>query len=348
MAEFEKINIYVPRDLALSLERDAMLFEIFKKDNHTINRNRFLSMLIIGYAQTYAQERSDAFQRILHIAGDYVKDVRLRSDLSRRLLEQVLYPDQPKEKGSHPVTLSLKPTRETELLLQEIYQLPSQEGSISQYLCKMFSEYRKKPLPERERIIFHDTYDFLQDAVARKKSIIFISSSAPGVLQHVLPYALSSGPEEMFNYLLCQQMNEKTNTIEARTYRIGRIQELRYSGTQIIADPSVSRYLKQMKDTHPQYAIRNSETAEVVLTEVGLASYNKIYHGRPSYDSLEVSDSGYRMRFNCSEDQLFLYFKRFEPGEAIVLAPESLRNRLMHFLKNGYEAYLKSSGSSSG
>ena len=49
----EKINIYVPENIGAMIESDATMFEVYKKDGRTINKNRFLGMLIIGYYNDY-------------------------------------------------------------------------------------------------------------------------------------------------------------------------------------------------------------------------------------------------------------------------------------------------------
>ena len=48
MSDLDKINIYVPEHIGTVIDNDAELFEVLKKDGRTINRNRFLSLLILA------------------------------------------------------------------------------------------------------------------------------------------------------------------------------------------------------------------------------------------------------------------------------------------------------------
>ena len=61
----EKINIYVPENIGAMIESDATMFEVYKKDGRTINKNRFLGMLIIGYYNDYVTEAKAAYDAIL-------------------------------------------------------------------------------------------------------------------------------------------------------------------------------------------------------------------------------------------------------------------------------------------
>lgn len=43
MSEQDKINIYVPREVGEVLDSDNEMFEVFKPDGMTLNRNQFLT-----------------------------------------------------------------------------------------------------------------------------------------------------------------------------------------------------------------------------------------------------------------------------------------------------------------
>ena len=61
MSDLEKINIYVPEQIGVILDNDANPFEILKKDGKTINRNKFLSLLILGYQNSYVSEYQQSY-----------------------------------------------------------------------------------------------------------------------------------------------------------------------------------------------------------------------------------------------------------------------------------------------
>lgn len=94
-----------------------------------------------------------------------------------------------------------------------------------------------------------------------------------------------------------------------------------------------------MLKTDPQYAINDDAEARVRLTSTGEIAFRRIYSGRPKEIRIEQSGDERVYCFNCSLDQLFIYFRRFGPKEAEVLFPESLKNRLVQFHKGALEMY---------
>ena len=65
MSEQEKINIYVPREVGELLDSDNEMFEVFKRDGRTLNRNQFLTQLVTGYYDVYARELQAKSEAIL-------------------------------------------------------------------------------------------------------------------------------------------------------------------------------------------------------------------------------------------------------------------------------------------
>ena len=74
----EQINISVPYEVKQRLEEDASLFEVFKKDGDTINRNDFINRLIYGYYTKYVEQQSEIAKDIF----DVVLDEQLTADVT--------------------------------------------------------------------------------------------------------------------------------------------------------------------------------------------------------------------------------------------------------------------------
>ena len=88
----EKINIYVPDNVGRILENDASLFEIFKRDGRTVNKNRFLSMLITGFYGQYVQEYTQKYDAIKKETAGVVKSAEKRDLLADSILKNVILP----------------------------------------------------------------------------------------------------------------------------------------------------------------------------------------------------------------------------------------------------------------
>ena len=116
----EKINIYVPEKIGKMLENDAVMFEVYKKDGRTINKNRFLGLLIKGYYGDYISEARAAFETILSSIETKKLSLQEKEQIADSVLKNTILPTVPSRKGKHPARLSLKPTKDTETLIQQI------------------------------------------------------------------------------------------------------------------------------------------------------------------------------------------------------------------------------------
>lgn len=347
MSYREKINIYVPEAVGAMLNNDAALFEVFKKDGYTINRNRFLSLLIIGYYSAYVSECRQQFENLQDELQKFIPKTAIREEAAESILNRVIMPEIPKRKGKNPVKLSLKPTAETDGIIMSITDGLSADDYVSQYFCRMFMSYAKKPLYERERLIFSNNAQMLMSACESNRPITFTTIWNTKIVHEVVPYELAVGQDEMFNYLLCQERNIKTGILEARAYRLNRITRINFSASTANLTNEIVHYLELMKRSGAQYPINDEDEICVRLTDYGVISYNRIYHGRPKYERIEHTDTGHLYYFQCSKDQVFFYFRRFEAGAAEVLYPETLRERMIRFHTMALEAYGNTGGNGS-
>ena len=334
MSNLDKINIYVPEHIGQILERDAEMFEVFKKDGNTINKNRFLSKLLLGYYSSYANERQQAYEKIATCLMESGIDSRRSHDIADNILKNVVLPAVPSRKGKNPSNLSLKPTKETETLILDI----EKDKYFSQYFCGMLMSYCEKPFYERERIVFRDKYELLQDACEKSSPIAFSTIWKPEVIHTAIPYKLATGQEEMFNYLLCAETNTETGVQEAKSYRLNRIKRIHYKEISNQICDEVQEHLDRMVLYAPQYMINDDEECCVKLTDSGRKNFSRIYYGRPKVDRIEEKADGYYYYFKGSQDQVFFYFRRFENAE--IIRPASLRQKMLEFHRKAYENYL--------
>lgn len=334
----DKINIYVPENIGKILERDAMLFEIFKKDGRSINKNRFLSMLVKGYYNTYETENQATYLAVFSKIGDAIPNLELKNKIVNQIVNDVIRPKVPSRKGKNPTKLSLKPTTETKGIITRIIDVLGDNDYISQYFCRMLMSYCEKPFSVREQIIFDTNYRFLEDACKNGKGIVFSTIWNDRKNHYVYPYKIVSGVEEMFNYLLCCEMME-SGKFMAKAYRLNRISQIDYSSRVKRIPNDVTEKLNLMMAYGPQFEIGIEERCCVKLNKAGMKMYNRIYYGRPIYEYIETKEDGDYYYFNCSEDQLYLYFKRFENDSAIIISPNNLKERIKKFHLNALLAY---------
>ena len=335
----EKINIYVPENIGKMLEGDAVMFEVYKKDGRTVNKNRFLGMLIKGYYDDYISEARVAYETILSAIDSKKLSLQEKEQIADSVLKNSILSAVPSRKGKHPARLSLKPTKDTETLIQQILIDLGGKDYISQYFCRMFMSYCDKPFSKREQIIFKDNYEILQESCSNKQSISFKTIWNEKNIHEVIPYKVVTGPEEMFNYLLCAEINSVTGEQETKTYRLNRIDRINYGKSMGSINDKVRHNLELMIQYGPQYMINDDEESCVRLSSYGVKSFNRIYYGRPQFERIEVKDEQTYYYFKCSLDQLFLYFKRFEGDAAEIIYPKALRERMIRFHADSLDTY---------
>lgn len=328
----EKINLYVPRDIGQKLLNDASLFEIFKKDKRTINKNRFLSLLLCNYYSKYLMEKQEYYKIIKESLSSLDIPDDKPNQIAQYIVDNTFTPTMPRRKGRNPICFSLKPTKETQPIIKKIENNLTETDYISQYICKMLVKYCDKPINERERIIFADNFEKIESACKNKNTISFSLIWDEKRENHeVFPYAIVPGKEEMFNYLICVELNHETQKEVVKSYRLCRITDLGEGNSQRIISDEIEKLCELTKEKGPQYAINTTDRICVRLSDRGQILYNRIYFGRPPFSKIENHEHYHDYYFDCSVDQVFNYFRKFEGDTAIILSPESLRNKMYIF-----------------
>ena len=335
----EKINIYVPENIGAMIENDAVMFEVYKKDGRTVNKNRFLGLLIKGYYGDYISEARDAYDAIISSIETDKLTLKEKEEIADVVLKRAILPVVPSRKGKNPARLSLKPTKDTEALIDQIITDLGGEDYISQYFCRMIMSYCEKPFSKREQIIFKDKYETLKDACSAGRSISFKTIWNDKVIHEVIPYKVVTGSEEMFNYLIGAEINCDTGCQEAKTYRLNRISSINYGRSMDSMDDTVKRHLDMMLKYGPQYMINDDTESCIRLSDSGIRNFSRIYYGRPVVDHVVEKEDGHYYYFKGSKDQVFFYFRRFGYEDAEIISPESLRQRMIDFHSKAYAMY---------
>ena len=339
MSYYEKINIYVPAKIKQQIDNDARLFEILKNDHKTINRNRFLTLVLVGYYKFYTQENQQAYDAIYGILSSSTLSCSKVEELSRRIMNEVFPPTIPKRKGKKPEHLSFKPTEETAGIIDDIQKRSGAADYISQFLCRLLVSFCNKPMPEREKILFRDRFEAIADAIDNRRMISFSSIWDDTKRHDVSPFTIASSQEEMYNYLVCVENDMKTGRPIVRSYRVNRI-------TKILGGPKAPALCDELRhlcertaSISPQYAINSDTEICVKLNETGMRLYNRIYYGRPEIDHIVNHNGYYLCFFRCSLDQVFHYFRRFGNQTAEIISPLSEREHMINFHRGALDTY---------
>lgn len=332
----ESGKIWTPASLNNLLWRDTELFEVFIGKNEKAAINTFLNALIPGYFEKYKLELAKQDAGIRSLLNEYIQD---KSALNR-IVEKLITEDHTADHHDlkqKSIPISFKPRGRAIAINAEIEQAASgMNMSRSGYYKNMLLSYSRKPMYERERLVYHEEAEKIINALKNKKKqeLIFTSRDNPHVIHTVLPYRLAHGTDEQFNYLIGQEMVGRKCV--ACSYRLRRIIISGTQSAQSTLDPQIREYLDLMLYYDPQYAINEHTETCIEFTEKGLKDFRRIYTGRPKLEAEEGSRTKYHTF--CSQEQVINYFKRFNPGEAYILSPEKLRTTLSGYHKKHLDA----------
>ncbi len=329
----EKIRVNLPKRTHDLLLKDAENFEFFKKDG-SLNKNAFINRLILNYHLDYAKKQKEMLGIITSSISKLDDDPFLLEEAGYRILNRLNLNQYGTDENSE-VHISFRPVRDSSNTIEFIESHELRGSSRSNYYRMLFDSYCSLPQDKRERIIFRDIVEPIEEAIAEDRQIYLLSKNnyllgRPGLILN--PYSLSLTREELYNYLLA----EITDVGAVRTTRLCRIRNIRILPEKRVFTDTVKEKLEKMVFNGPQYPYRDEEDEpiRVRFTEEGLRMLKVYYLHRPVPRSIE----GNIYTFDCSHMQALTYFSRF--GEnALILEPNKLSMDMLNYYRSAEEKY---------
>ena len=324
----EKYKIYLSEDIKSRLTNDAELFEFYKKDG-SVNLNAFLKVLIVNYFDQYRHGKEKLLNSIRQDISNIVSISDSDSEiLADRIVNTYLKGDI--ENSEKSIAITLTASGESYDIIGIIENNMLKDSSLSQYLKDMFVSYLSIPRSRREAIIFKDTYETITKALADKKVISFSTTTSRNTSSFAVePYFIAPSKEEQCNYLICND----TRTKHPRTFRISRLTSVFVTADKFELDSELYKELQEKALRSPQ-SVSKTVQAVVKMNSYGIQKFQVVTKNRPDV----LRKDGDLYYFDWSELQLEEYFKRFG-RDAIVLEPQSLRNRLRKYYGMAVRAY---------
>ena len=345
----ETIDIYVPDECARTVRNDAALFEFYGKAGAKAVLNEFLATLIIQYRSVYISDRNRYLKDIMKIVAPHIHD-GFEHLVANQILDQFLFPEIGSKTRNNISRFRLKRNKKLKRELETLTDDDIGEEAVSRYFRNIIISYCKKPIHEREQYIFRENYETLKKACKDQTHLkLSISTdSGNGKLHYVIPYQIVTSTEEIFNYLVCEEIFSDGNS-RAATFRLNRISRIEETPGDRKISNHILQNIEKMKAQSPQFAINDDKRIRVRLSEDGLEQYRKIYYGRPRQMEFHREGNAAVVSFDCSVAQAFLYFRRFEQNTIEVLSPDELRNEMKTFFQKAVlpwnlETEIKTSG----
>jgi hypothetical protein len=324
----EKVNIYITKEVHSILLKDMELFE-FTKKNGDLNRNLFLNTLIANYTTEYEETKSQTYNGIRSLLETKTNLPSYEiGDLSNQVLRLIDDTTQSLQHAKTNVTLPLKPTRVSQSQYERIKKTLLANDTESNYFRQLFTSYTKLPQNTREKIIFKDVVEKLEQAIQEEKKVCLFFSN--GKVQDVSPYTLCSSKEELFNYLLYQD-----NHKQVQTRRLTRITNVMILNEVSSFTNENQEHLQWLSENSPQFASKPLEV-KVLLTDKGKELVKRIYIHRPKRIKHDCNDGYYY--FETTKEQALHYFPKLGK-HAVILEPESLAISIYKKLNETSRAY---------
>lgn len=321
------------------IENDLLFFSYGNK----LKLNGLLNLIVVNYwqdAQASISRRLDDAKReyektlgsMCSIAGANNKTVldRLLDRKARELKGAIRNP----QKG---IGKKLRINKELYTILSEQCEEKDHYSSLGKYLHALYEEYAALPYNERERIVFKESINTVEEAIMLGKCI----ELRLGEKTHIIrPYKVINDSKTGYNYIV-GIYSEGTACGETALFRVSRLSEIK---KQIGSDGRISpmeadSLEEKIRECGTAYIISNVVEVKVLLSEEGEKTYAKKQTGRPDHIHKQHYNEQWTMYyFHCTEYQAKNYFLPF--GEhAVVTAPESLAKEMADSYRKALKNY---------
>ena len=319
----EKIKINLSKKTLNDLLNDMSTFEYYKK-NGEINKNGFINTLLKKYFSIYYANINKQIETYTNIIKKHVYQENKVTEIVNSLISSSeLLPFETNKNIETSISFKLINSNYNIFRVIENKYLAYQ--SISSFFRNLIESYLSLPKYKREQIIYLSTYELLMDAINDKRKIkIYLKNDNE---REIIPYKISTNKEEIYNYLVGLTSSKEKHTISS--IHLSRIDYIYLLKEKYEIDKENLEKLDKVIENGAQFPYTNPCTAKIKLTKEGQRLYKKKYLNRPTVTKIE--DDIYH--FNCSFDQLVLYFFSFGK-DAFVIAPDYLNT----VLKNKYFA----------
>ncbi len=225
----------------------------------------------------------------------------------------------------------------------------------SNYVNLLLKEYAQKPLYDRERIYFKESFEIIKNAKDLKKQVKITTGG------RYFQCSIYDVTEESNNtYIICKSAEIKDGKLEEWKYASFRF--LYITDVREVDEDSCIDEFDEMEIQDKifyngiQFFLDDVELIKVRFSDVGIKKYNSIRNLRPAEDyGWEIKDKekkeAFKQKksrddlnniktFKCTRKQIEYYLFQFG-GDAEILEPKELREEFLKEYKKAVEAYSK-------
>lgn len=320
-----KYKVNIPYFIYGTLNNDMEAFQIYKADK-SLNKNYFINKLVYNYYSTINKDIDDFEESIISILkSNNISDIKINKIKDELINANIKIENETKKEYE----LTFISTSKYESAFLDIEENYLQIYNMSQYLRKLFLSYSRLNQDERERIIFKNEIELIENAISNNKKIVIENFNKEKFKTN--PLGIYSSKDRQFVYLIHTPNNSKSNIYPLNICKIKNVTILKEFQEPL--KEKVIYKLKTLKnfDLDPQFILRDILDIDVEFTKEGIKKYNKIFINRPN--PYKVNDN--IMSFKATKAQLFIYFSRFGK-EITILNNDELNLELYEYYLDGY------------
>ena len=217
------------------------------------------------------------------------------------------------------------------------------DHTAGKFIKAVIEEYARKPLAERESILFRDFIDLVNDCIRTEKTILITLKN--NYRYEIRPFCVCRDPGNTYNYLVgySKVAGASTDTECLASYRISNIQSYKKTGKSGHLTESRKKDAdRKLQTVGVQFLLQEPEAIQIKLTPRGNSMYDSQAHLRPAFDNRQKNEDGsWLYEFSCTPIQVQFYFFKFG-ADAEVLSPPALRERFMEQYEKALAVYKKS------
>ena len=205
------------------------------------------------------------------------------------------------------------------------------------YLHALFEEYTLLPSGEREKIIYAEKKEIIEDALIMKNALMIRTR---GKDYTIIPYKLINSSANGHCYLVGLPIDEKQE-INPKPFRFTRLDIVkRLKDKAYTIDKRTKKIIDEMIiERDPAFLIGEMYDVKVRLSEQGLELLSVISNHRPKCtETICNPDGTYDKTFRCTEYQARIYFIAFG-AEATILSPQKLLIELKKIYEKAANKY---------
>ena len=213
------------------------------------------------------------------------------------------------------------------------------DGVPGKFIKAVIEEYARKPLVERESIVFRDLIDQINECIESHRQInITLQNGARYTLK---PFCVCTDQGYNYHYLAGFAKGEdgiaEEKPVSFRVSNIASCRKIAKSGR--LTDSQKREIQEKIRVGGVQFLLQDPEIIRVKLSTRGKNMYDSQAHLRPPFINRSQNPDGtWVYDFSCTPIQARFYFFKFG-ADAEILQPEELRKEFRQLYAESLAVY---------